>query len=692
MGIVGLVTFSCVKETYDMNRLSKKMRLNPGLAVSAATGEVTLGDVIKTNDTVFFDDENLLKLWIRKDSVVEISLDSLIDLKEVFSFSESYPIGEVSMADISTQYQMSLNQLSLNFDPALRTQLQTLDDGSPHPFPALPQVNAGTYTLTSYSGFDNVVFASGNLNIRFTNNLGAPVTGMKIQIMNADDNSPVGPQVQIPVVAAGDFYTTFIDLSGKRLYKSVKAVIVFDGSPGTTSPVMIKMSDLLVFEVFGTDLKVSSGRFIVPEQTLTEPGAEEFVSFNPGDGMEITELKLNTGTINYSISSEVDVRATISVTLPSVTRSGVEFSEDFVVNPSSTASGTFSANNLHAMFNANPLQQYNSLPAEYELVISSQGSMIDFSADDLVSFEATIENLGIDYVKGYFGQRTEAIEAETIDLEIDELIDRLDGEFRLVNPVFTLDYSNSFGLPVEITLNATGRKPGSSVNLNLLPFTLGYPVYPVRDKDDSFTIDRNNSSLPELISMPPSSIEFSGSARLNPAGNTGGLRNNYIYGNSRFIAGIEALVPMDLWINNLQFADTVENFMRPEEGDEGFSPEDLDYIRLDLMVTNGFPLGASVSLILRDTVSGADLYLLNVPEVIEPAPVNSNGRVTSGSEKKTQIVLDDEFFEAAKEAHVIILKFTLSTTGSGSQSVKIYSDYKITFKAGLVVRTDFILN
>ncbi|MBS0011135.1 MAG: hypothetical protein KFF49_06980, partial [Bacteroidales bacterium] len=51
-----LVLSSCIKERYDMNKLSGEVALNPGIVVRAIKGELTLSDLVEPNDTVVFDD------------------------------------------------------------------------------------------------------------------------------------------------------------------------------------------------------------------------------------------------------------------------------------------------------------------------------------------------------------------------------------------------------------------------------------------------------------------------------------------------------------------------------------------------------------------------------------------------------------------------------------------------------------
>jgi hypothetical protein len=689
--LTGLAVASCIKETYDMNRLSEKMRLSPAFAISAARGSVTLADIVKANDTITFDGENLMKFYIRKDSVVDIRLDSLLDFTEVFSFSDSYPVGEVKVNNASASHMLTLNQLSLKLAPAIRAELISLDDGFEHIFPDFPTSGTVDFTFPSFTNFRYAVFSAGQLSIVVMNNFPVAISGMRITLRNSDNNAVIGAMIIIPELGAGESFTSIINLEGVRLFSDIKASVIVEGSPGSSIPVIVSMSDDISIQLSGTGLEIMSGRVIIPDQSLGEPDAVEMVSFDPGDGMEITELSLNNGTINYSVVSQVGVTARLRITLPTVTRNIDDiFSELINVNPSSVTTGSFSATNLMANLSNNPAQRYNSLPAKYEVDISSNGSFVNFSSSDAISFNTSISGLNINYIKGYFGQRSEAFDPDTIDLGIDDILERIDGELYIANPVLRLDYRNSFALPVEITLNATGSRGTKTESLDMDPFILGYPVFPIRDKADTWTVDRSNSSLPALISLPPASIIVSGAAKLNPAGNTG--RNNYVFGDSRFVASLEAEVPVDLWIKNLLFADTLDNFLKGDGEDEGFSPEDLNYVRLDLSVSNGFPLGVSVKIVLHDSVAVSDIYTLDVPGLIEPAPVNSDGRATSATEKKTEIVLDESFFEAAGKADRMILIFTLNTTGSGPQSVKIYSDYTISFTAGLVIRPNIILN
>jgi hypothetical protein len=271
---------------------------------------------------------------------------------------------------------------------------------------------------------------------------------------------------------------------------------------------------------------------------------------------------------------------------------------------------------------------------------------------------------------------------------MDEIVSHLTGDFLISSPSIKLKYSNSFAIPIEITLNATGKRQLKTVDLGLAPITIACPVTPSRrDVSDSLTIDKNNSSLPELISLPPGEVSFSGSAKMNPLGNNG-LRNNYVFGESRFLGSLEVEMPLEFRINNLQFTDTLDKFIKNDNGnnDTPVNPEDFELFRLDLLIKNGFPLGAAIKLSLYDSVTRTIKSTVEAKDLLGAAPIDLNGRANGTTETETKIELTKEFFSAASKADKIIVRFTLNTTNSGLKDVKIYSDYRIDFNAALVLK------
>jgi len=420
----------------------------------------------------------------------------------------------------------------------------------------------------------------------------------------------------------------------------------------------------------------------------TSVNIKDTVTFDMGNDIEIEKIVINTGVVNYSVRSTSSVAANFEIKLPTALRGGSPITKTILVPAGSTVTGSVSIDNTDVDLGRDPKMKYNRLPVEYTATPVS-GS---FGLPDLMYIKVDVPSPDFNYAKGYFGQQTETDE-DSLDLEIEEILNHITGDFLLTNPSITINYSNSFAIPAQIDLKATGYKGTETVSLGLAPFSLSYPAAPAeRDKNASFTVDRNNSDLPELVSMPPEKVHFFGSAKMNPDGNDGS-RNNYIFGDSRFIGNLEIEVPLEFSINNLQFTDTTDNFMEMEEdSDTPVNTEDFEFLRIDIDAENGFPLGISLSMSLYDSATAQIIYTVDAEDILEPAAVDAAGHVTEPKSCSTKIEIDREFWSSVNDADKIIFSFRLVTTDGGTKDVKIYSDYRLDFKAALVLKPDFKIN
>jgi hypothetical protein len=416
---------------------------------------------------------------------------------------------------------------------------------------------------------------------------------------------------------------------------------------------------------------------------------KDTVDFEPGNDIQIEKIVIKTGVVNYSVRSASLVSAAVTIKLPTVLTGGVSpVTKNITVPANSTVTGSFSIDNTVVDLSKDPAIRYNRLPVEYSITPISG----NFGLLDKMFVQIDMPSPGFDYAKGYFGQQTE-IDQDTIDLEIEEILNHISGEFLLSNPSITLNYKNSFAIPTSIDIKAIGYRNTETVPLGLNPFPLSYPAAPSeKDKIAVFTVDKSNSDLPDLVSMPPQKISFSSSAKMNPDGNDGS-RNNYIFSDSRFIGNLEIEVPMEFSINNLQFTDTTDNFLKMEDSsDSPVNTEDFEFLRIDFKAENGFPLGISLSMILYDTLTSHNIDTVSAATFLDPADVDATGKVTHPKSCSTSIEIDRKFWSSIDIANRIIFSFKLNTTDGGTKNVKIYSDYRIDFKASLVLKPDIKFN
>jgi len=311
------------------------------------------------------------------------------------------------------------------------------------------------------------------------------------------------------------------------------------------------------------------------------------------------------------------------------------------------------------------------------IIVYKQDSLIDLKPADFSKAAIT---------------RTATIDPGSFDLNLKGVLNNLSGDFLFSNPVIRFKYINSFPDSVIVNLVTSGRNQNKTANLNLKPFGLTIPALPVTQPlTATFMIDKNNSNLPKLVSLPPEVISYSGTVTLKANAKSGpDVENASIP--MRVTGSLEMEIPLDIKINNLQFADTVDNFIsKGDSANNTFNPEDIQFLRIIINAKNGFPLGASLKLSLYDSETKTIKNTIDAPDILKAAPVGSDGKVTGVTESSTEIEFTNDFFKVVNSADKIIFRYTLVSSGDGSQSVKIYSDYRINFNAALVIKPDLNL-
>ena len=694
LAIAFIFTGGCVKESYDMTLLSKKGQISPTLAAAVAKGNVSLSDMVKQSDTVVFDADHHVKLIFKSDSVIKRKMDDFVDFSNVVTFSQTYTLGDLSIDPFQGSLTYTLDEISsgTGFPPAVRTQLIAFDDGAPHQCPAFSPVTLVEKDFIPFSNFATASFRTGFIDISVKNNLPAPLNDLSIQIYNTADHMPVGSAITVTSIPVGFTRTVAIDISGLTFQNKLTANIILSGSPGNTTPAVISMTNNGIrVTITGHDLKVKSGRAVLPLQNVSSVKSNDTVTFNPGHGMEIVELKTLSGNMEYNAHSNCAIGVALRIKLSDVLQADIPFVANLNLNPNSSIGGSFDISNTVFYMGNDHNHPYNRVPMENILSVNSGGALVDFDSQNSVDFEINIANPSYDYVRGYFGQLVSDIKYDRVDLKMKNVLKHISGSIKLTDPVVRMSYNNSFAMPILLTLNSWGIRNNDSLDLGFTPVDLDFPIAPASRKiSSSFLINKDNSSLAGLLSMPPEFASYYGNVKMNPSGNTG-LRDNYFFGDSsNFTASMEVEVPLDMKLNDFQFSDTVKNFIKGNLGnsDSPVNPQNLSTMRMILKAKNGFPTDASVSVSLYDTISKTIKSTILATDLLKASPTNANGKSTGATETKTTIDFTKEFINSADSTDRIIFTFTLKTPDNGTKAVMIYSDNTIDFIAAVVLKSD----
>ena len=132
LGIISifLLINSCVKETYDMDKLSTQGAVNIGVSVPVVNGSLTLRDAIESTDTLQFLGDNSIKIVFEEDSLFTFDVSDILDIPAQDEQNKIFKVEALKIDDFTGGGSISLDDISSGFPPILRSALELLE-----PFP-----------------------------------------------------------------------------------------------------------------------------------------------------------------------------------------------------------------------------------------------------------------------------------------------------------------------------------------------------------------------------------------------------------------------------------------------------------------------------------------------------------------------------------------------------------------------------
>ncbi len=317
---------------------------------------------------------------------------------------------------------------------------------------------------------------------------------------------------------------------------------------------------------------------------------------------------------------------------------------------------------------------YNNLDLTFEVLSSS-------TAPAGTDIEISIEfiNLVPNDVVGYLGNRDHGIPSSSFQVDLGGIEKFVSGLY-LENPIIKLNVASNIGLPLQLDLDIDGiSKDGTIEALSLVPQTIQGPTVPGTWDTTQVLIDKNSSNIVDFISNLPSNLLFDGIVVSNPNGNTG--IDNFILADGAVSVDLKMELPLELRADNMMFEQEIPDINWGSLRDQDNPIEKLD---LYFAVDNGFPLETDLELVLLNAI-GNPIDTFSIPNLMMPAAVNANGRVTAPARTNAILSLDTDQLNKLLLSESLLIRTHLNTTNNGQTVVKIYNDYSM--EVAIAVRT-----
>ncbi|MES2799652.1 MAG: hypothetical protein V4638_06520 [Bacteroidota bacterium] len=367
------------------------------------------------------------------------------------------------------------------------------------------------------------------------------------------------------------------------------------------------------------DFNLSSGSLSVPPgYTIVNQIEEHDLNV---DGIELKKIRVKTGQIVVTVFNPLVTDVNFDVTLPGVIKDGVVFNQNYSVpahvgGVDGTATATLDISGYWIDLTGEFGNSYNKLQSQMNVQSSPTGPTVTLSSSQLIKIQAKINDISMDYAKGYFGN---TILSDTLSTNIDFLNAIESGTADLPGTSLRFDIENGMKLAakailtkVENTNNAGNAVALSSSNINA-PFylngatgTWGATV----NTNTQIEFNPGNSNLENYLENLGKTHTIGYQIQLNPWGNTSGGYDE-IFPDSRLKVKLHAELPLSLGTNDLTLVDTFELNINQEE-----KAAQIVSGKLSLNYTNAFPFSGDIEFGFLDEY-GAVLHTVVANEQIQ---------------------------------------------------------------------------
>ena len=383
---------------------------------------------------------------------------------------------------------------------------------------------------------------------------------------------------------------------------------------------------------------------------------------------QLSEILLKGGSINYSAS----------LSAPTSPANGLPFEVNVtmtdVVDKNTLAPLTFTATNgssSKSLVNAIMKMDRNKFNIKLDLVLKKRTQAVFVPVGTKLNVQLSFVNLDFAYIKGFFGDQTVNIPAQSIEMTVfNSSLKKSQVSFAQAN--VTLSVKNDYGVPVEVTFSKLeARKTGSTLPFQITPsspVTLNSPT--TLGTTALTTVTVNNGSA--IVNYSPAELYYAASARINK-GLADGV--DFMADTSKMRVALAAEVPLYGYASGITMLDT----LKVDLGDADKST--VQSASLKIHAVNQMPLDVNAQLYLADKNYQIidSLFKSNQTYLVKSASVTAAGDLDKATTSDLTLILDPDKVAKIFTSNYLIVRSRLNTAKDANGSL-----LNVKFKSNLI--------
>jgi hypothetical protein len=290
-----------------------------------------------------------------------------------------------------------------------------------------------------------------------------------------------------------------------------------------------------------------------------------------------------------------------------------------------------------------------------------------------------LQDFEFNFVKGLLG--SDAFDAPADTIPIDFFKKWQGGKVDFIEPKMTVELYNSFGVPVRAISRVTEVVTTNGDRISLKsPLNNGIDInFPMltevgQTKKTTIVFDKNNSNFAEIISSNPARVEYDIDGLTNPDPNIKTV--GFLTDSSRFNFQVYVDIPLTIKAKNFTFSDTVSVNLS--------NYESVQEAELKILTDNKMPVDINLQgYFVGDSYGVIDSFFTKNNLILRGAPVDVSGLPRGSQTAENFVTLDEAKFNRVRLAKKIVLKYSVSTTNSGSDVVRLAATQDVQVRMGM---------
>jgi hypothetical protein len=381
------------------------------------------------------------------------------------------------------------------------------------------------------------------------------------------------------------------------------------------------------------------------------------------DPVELTKIHLKKGQIAILLRNPYPTKVICSILLPGVKKNGIAISATMVVAAGSLlnpTSGTKIVDLAGSQMDLTGLSggSNNKLLSKITVTSDPNGPSVTSTSSYVTQVYATIQNVELEYAKGFFGQQTIA---DTVETDVEILKKWIDGTIDLPSLNLNLKLTNGIKAMGRINLKEmiTTKSNGSSTVLTSSQMNIPQNVNSASGSwsnlipsETNFTFQTNNSNIQDFLENAGPKIKLVYEFALNPMGNISGSWNE-IFPNSAVKLDLNLTMPLGFALDKFTVTDTFKL-------DFANYQKQLDQARSGEMIIdlkNAFPIEGGLMLKFIDEYEQT-LVALSEFKTIKSCLFGSTSSSSGTQIQETQIVwqfTEEDFKKLSSTKNIIVI-------------------------------------